>query len=120
MLLICDNLDGQTCEEFLEKISELGCKVRYGPKGKTDLWQPADAGYGKELKVLTKHEQQEWLECDINLYKWVGNSEKKFTAKERRILLTQWVGKAHRKLQLLPLTGQMTTRLLLRVWSALQ
>ena len=43
--LFCDNLDGQTCEEFREKLKELDGVTRYGPPWQTDAWQPVDSGY---------------------------------------------------------------------------
>ena len=89
-VLFCDNLDCQTCEEF-RKVKQLGGVTRFGPAGQTDAWQPVDSGYGRLLKILTKNEQQDWLKEDENFEKWAGNADK-FTAKERRILITYWVG----------------------------
>ena len=40
----CDNLDGQTCEEFRDKVQQLGGVTRFGPAGQTDAWQPVDSG----------------------------------------------------------------------------
>ena len=94
-VLFCDNLDGQTREEFRDKVKELGGVTRYGPKGQTDAWQPVDSGYGRLLKVLTNHEQQEWLETE----RWTGNTDINFTASERRILISHWVGEAFETLQ---------------------
>ena len=70
-VLFCDNLDGQTCDAFRDKVRQLGGDTRYWPPGKTDAWQPVDGGFGR--KVLTKAEQQEWLEYDKNIEKWIGN-----------------------------------------------
>ena len=77
----------------------IGGIVWYGPPNATGLWQPVDSGYGNLLKVLTKAEQQDWLEHDENLERWMGNSAHKFTAKERRVLIAHWVGAAFEKLQ---------------------
>ena len=55
--------------------------------------------FGHLLKVLLKHEQQKWLECEDNLECWLGNDNKKLSAKQRRILLTHWVGEAYKTLQ---------------------
>ena len=67
-------------EQFCEKLEELNGLTKYGPKKITDCWQMVDAGYGKLLKVLTKHEQQLVTE---DLEKWLGNTDGKFSAKER-------------------------------------
>ena len=34
-----------------------------------------------------------------NIDLWMGNSEEKRTVKERRILITQWIGDAYEKLR---------------------
>ena len=100
VLLFCDNLDAQTYEGFRDELKKVNSRVCYGPKNLTNCWQPVDAGYGKLLKTLSLHEQQLWLEKDENIERWVGNAEREtFTAKERRILITHWVGEAHLKLQ---------------------
>lgn len=99
ILLICDNLDGQTCDAFRKKIKALNGIVTYGPAGQTDAWQPVDSGFGRLLKILISNEQQDWLEHEQNMDKWLGNDDKKLSAKERRILLTHWTGEAFEKLK---------------------
>ena len=98
-VLFCDNLHGQLSDLFKSEVSKLGGIVWYGVPNATDIWQPVDSGFGQLLKKLTDHEQQQWLESDENIDIWLGNSEKKLTAKERRILITHWVGEAYKKLQ---------------------
>ena len=90
-VIFCDNLDGQTCDAFRDN---LGVTFAMGHLGK-----PVDGGFGRLLKVLIKAEQQEWLECDENIEKWIGNDQEKFSAKDRRILMTHWIGEAFEKLQ---------------------
>ena len=100
VLLFCDNLNAQTFEGFRNELSLVKSRTKYGPKNLTNCWQPVDAGYGKLLKTLSLHEEQLWLEQDENIEKWLGNAEREnFTAKERSILITHWVGEAHIKLQ---------------------
>ena len=99
VLLICDNLDGQTCEEFRRKIKELDGIVRYGPSGKTDAWQPVDSDIGRLVKVLISNEQQEWLEHDESMDLCLGNNEEKLTTKQRRILIMHLAGKTFEKLK---------------------
>ena len=55
-----------------------------------------DAGYAGLLKVFTKQAFFNWLDDDENANKWYGVD--KFTASERRILITHWVGEGYRKL----------------------
>ena len=50
--LFCDNLTGQTAEEFKDAASKLVGVCWYGLPNATDLWQMIDAGYAELLKVL--------------------------------------------------------------------
>ena len=68
-------------------------------KDATDIWQPVDNGYGALYKRLIGNIQDEWLESQENIDLWLGNSEKKLTTSERRILMTHWVGEAYERLQ---------------------
>ena len=65
----------------------------------TDICQPVDAGYGQLMKQKIRQVSDQWLENDDNLDIWMGNSDDKLTVSKRRILITQWVGEAHRALQ---------------------
>ena len=56
IVLLADNLSGQVHEDFKENVSDCSGVVWYGLPNATDLWQPADAGYGKMLKTLMKQE----------------------------------------------------------------
>ena len=56
-----------------------------------------DAGYGKIFKGLVAYQHYEWLANDENLDLWLGNSGT-LKAKNRRILITHWVGEAHRQI----------------------
>ena len=96
-LLLCDNLTAQVTEDFKEAVRQINGLVWYGPPGATDLWQPVDAAYGATLKKLIMRQQDMWLEIDENMDRWAGN--KPFSASERRILITQWVGEANNLLK---------------------
>jgi hypothetical protein len=73
-LLYCNQLEGQP---------------------KTDLWQPVDCGDGKLFKDLVTQLYYHWLDSDENLDRWCGNAGRgRLSAKQRRVLITQWVGKA--------------------------
>ena len=65
--------------------------------GATDIWQPVDSGYGYLVKKLIAKAQDEWLELEDNVDKWMGHS-KNLSASDRRILITQWVGEAYEKI----------------------
>ena len=95
-VLLCDNLTGQTHEDFKRAVREINGIVYYGPPGATNIWQPVDAAYGSTLKRLITQEQDLWLDLDENMDKWIGN--KPLSASDRRILITQWVGEAHKRL----------------------
>ena len=93
----CDNLAAQTSDAFKEAVSSQKGVVWFLPKNAIDIAQLVDAGYAQILKVLTCQAQEKWLENDDNADKWF-NPELGFTAKERRILITQWVGDAYNEL----------------------
>jgi len=96
-VLLLDNLTTHTEESFKKSVSDLKGLVWFGLADATDLWQPVDAGYAQVLKSLIAKEQQDWLDVEENSDRWFGN-EKSFTAKERRILISQWAGEAWDKL----------------------
>ena len=56
--------------------------------------QPIDAGYGYVFKKLIARCQNEWLENENNIDLWLGIDDRKLTAADRRILITQWAGEA--------------------------
>ena len=62
--------------------------------GATDIMQPIDAGYGYVFKKLIARCQNEWLENENNIDLWLGIDDRKLTAADRRILITQWAGEA--------------------------
>ena len=95
-ILFCDNLVGQTSEEFQKAVRKTGGIVWYGLANATNIWQPVDCGYGQMYKAQMALAQERWLEEGDNIERWVGNQDRSFTASDRRILLTHWVGEAHR------------------------
>jgi hypothetical protein len=51
-------------------------------------------------KLKIRQIQDEWLEDESNVNLWLGTSQEgTLTASARRILITQWAGEAHRRLQ---------------------
>lgn len=96
-VLFCDNLSAQISTPFKEAVSKLGGVCWFGLPNATDLWQPVDAGYAELLKTFVFQMQNEWLDKEDNADLWYGN-EAGFSAKDRRILITQWAGEAYQKL----------------------
>ena len=92
--MLCDNFSAQVTDNFKDAVSAIGGLVWYWVPNTTDLWQPVDAGFGELLKVLTKQEHNHWLDCDENADRWYRNTEP-FSAKERSILITHWVGNVY-------------------------
>ena len=91
----CDNLDAHTTPEFRDILREGNCFRSLLPPECTNYVQAVDAGEGRNLKVLVNQAFQRWLEDDTNLDKWENGT---FTAREKRILITHWVGEAWEKL----------------------
>lgn len=60
-MLLLDNLEVHTKEEFKEVVNSLSGVVWFGLPNATDLWQPVDAGYAQVLKVLVETKHREWL-----------------------------------------------------------
>ena len=78
MPAFCDTLDTQKYRSsFKDAISSLNEVVRYGLPSTTDLWQPADAGFGLLVKTLTVKDHLEWLDYDANTDRWFGRGEQK-------------------------------------------
>ena len=84
-------------DDFKKAVHDIDRLLWYGLPEGTDLWQPVDAGYAACLKSLIAIEHRNWLDKENNAEKWFNN-EKPYTAKERRISITQWTGKAWEKL----------------------
>ena len=96
-VLLLDKLTAHKTDEFKQEVSRMSGVVWFGLPDATDLWQPVDAGYAQVLKSLIAKEQQTWLDIETNADRWFGNAEP-YTAKERRILVSYWAGKAWDKL----------------------
>ena len=84
-VLFLDNLSGEVADEFKQAIANTGGVCWYGLPGATDIWQPVDEA---------RQEHYKWLDSEENSDKWY-EVENKFTASDRRILITHWVGEAY-------------------------
>ena len=90
-VLFADNVGFQQSKEFHEKCrDELNTVVYMLPENHTDKLQPIDAGCGRMMKLKIGAAMETWLEEKDNLDKW----QDKLSARERRILMTQWTGEA--------------------------
>lgn len=81
--------------EFKEYLKSKNTTVWHGPPGMTDVWQPVDAGAGKMMKDLIAKEYDLYMADEDNLDRWEKGT---IPIGDRRILITQWVGKAYEKL----------------------
>nr|XP_047139036.1 uncharacterized protein LOC124814961 [Hydra vulgaris] len=96
-VLFCNNLTAQVSNEFLNEVRQHKGIVWFGVPNGTHFWQHVDAGPGKAFKSHIKAEQKICLENDENIELCLGNDDRKLSAKDRRILITRWVGEAYRK-----------------------
>ena len=96
-ILLLDNLEAYTKDDFKKLVNSLSRVVWYGLPNATDLWQPVDAGYAQVLISLISIEHREWLEFDNNTDS--GFVMKNYSVlKERRIIISNWAGNASGKL----------------------
>ena len=84
-----------------------GGDVLFGPPGKTEFWQPIDAGgLGYTLKTLAGDAQLSWLDetwhdapagATAMLTNWDRWSNRKVSASQLRVLMTFWFAAAWEK-----------------------
>ena len=88
-LLVLDEHRAQMTEEFKQKLQELSTAYVFVPGGCTSLVQPVNVVFNAPFQTaLEKIAQKHMLE-NLDLY-----VHGKFTASERRVLLSKWVGEA--------------------------
>ena len=75
--------------------NEINATVYMLLENHTDKIQRIDAGCGRMMKVKIAAAIDRWLETEDNLDKW----HDKLSAKDRRILMTQWTGEAWSELK---------------------
>lgn len=91
-LLLMDNLRSHLSTRYLNILKERDCtQAFFGPSGCTDKWQPIDAGLARDMK---NHISESY---DDFLIKNVGFNDEHMKAREKRVLLTKWVGEAWEK-----------------------
>ena len=102
-VLYCGNLYAQRTNAFVSTVKSLNGQIIYGPRNKSDCWQPFDVGsIGQLIKNIFRMEQEYWMDLthirpdgveELNWQWW----ERGLTASERRILVTWWLGAAYEK-----------------------
>ena len=91
-----DNVRFQQSKEFHEAYrNEINATVYMLLENHTDKIQPINAGCGRMMKVKIAAAIDRWLETEDNFDKW----HDKLSAKDRRILMTQWTGEAWSELK---------------------
>ena len=70
--------------------NQINTTVYLLPENHTDKIQPIDTGCGQMMKIEIGAAMETWLEEENNLDKW----HDRLSAKDRKILMTQWVGEA--------------------------
>ena len=94
-VIFANNVGFQQEKVFHEMCrKQINATIYLHPENHTDKVQPIDAGFGKQMKAKIGEAIEKWLEEDENLDMWHDS----ISAKERRILMTQWTGEAWRKL----------------------
>ena len=88
--IFVDNLDSQTTQSFMKLLRQNHAKRHLGVSNATDICQLVDNRVGRSLKVRIGVLQDEWMAMDSNDELWAGA----FPMWKKRVLMTQWAGKA--------------------------
>src|SRR5690242_8743821 len=91
-LLICDNINSHQDAEAVQALRENTGEMFFLPPYLTHLFQPIDVGSVRSIKFHMCSSLDTELEHAAFLTKCPGG---KFSASERRILMTKWLGDAH-------------------------
>ena len=95
VLLVLDVHKAQKTGDITDALTQCGTTPLYVPPGCTSIIQPLDVPYNapfkKKVESAALNHLQDYLEGYLN---------RKFTAGERRVLLTKWVGEAWEQLSL--------------------
>ena len=96
-LMLADNLDGQTHEDFRRNLSSIGVELMLGPPNTTDIWQPVDHRIGAYYRRRTGVLRDERMSDQSAR----GGAQRDCSvpAPVRRIMLTEWAGKCYRELE---------------------
>lgn len=94
-LMLCDNLDAHRADVFVKAMERKIGKLVFYPPNLTHMLQPIDAGAGRSIKFHMANSLDVGLENPAFLEKWTSG---KFTARQRRVLMTKWAGDAFDKI----------------------
>ena len=89
------NLTDQTSGNFKTAVSNLDGIVWFDVPNDTDLWQAVDGGFEDLPKTLALQQHSSLLRSDKNVDKLHNG---KISAKERLILIIQWVKTVYKKI----------------------
>ena len=89
-VLLADNVGFQQAQVFHVPCRQVITVVYLLPDNYTRKVQPVDAGFGRIMKEKIGEAMQIWLGKEENLEMWHDET----SAKNRRILMTQWTGHA--------------------------
>ena len=96
-LLLADNLDGQTHEDFERNVSSIGVELMLGPPNTTDIWQPVDHNIGAFYHRRMGELYDRWM-GDVSTHGG-AQYDSLVPASIRRIMLTEWMGQCWRELE---------------------
>ena len=97
-ILFMGKLNSHHQKRLRQVMSNLSGLDWFGEANATDIWKPVDGGYAAALKALMNQEFFKWLDDDDeNIEVWYRENIR-ISASDKRILITHWVGNAHRKL----------------------
>ena len=97
ILLLADNLDGQTHEVFRRNLSSIGAELMLGPPNTTDIWQPVDHHIGAYYHRRMGELYDQWM-SDQSAHGGAQH-DSLVPAPIRRIVLTEWAGQCYRELE---------------------
>ena len=90
MLLFCNNLGAHVRDDIRKSFGDNKVFFCYFPPGMTNFIQSIDAGLGRSVRIYVGNFMDKWLMIEENMERW----ESKWTAAERRIMISKWVGNA--------------------------
>ncbi len=103
-LMLQDHLSCQKSGGYVRALQASGGQLAFGPRNKTEAWQPIDAGHlGAVLKAIAKQHFELWMEqisnpedpVDQQLYNWQKWERNQICARDKRVLMTWIFGRSY-------------------------